>query len=163
MSWWLPSNGKKEEYLKNSFSRVIIVFVVWSPILFTLGNITSTKIQVLISTLVFVAFGLRLYLFDKALHQSIQGHTKLIEPNKIPEILYFTALLIIGWVIFYSVPNSQWLVPLAILAIYIGAFIMASYRCGIHKNFIKDVIGRIIFTLGFILNTFNLARATEII
>jgi len=163
MSWWLSSNGKTEEYLKNWLRRVIVVFIVWLPILYTLGDITSIVIKISITTLVFTAFGLRLYFFDRALHQSIQSNTKLIEPSKIPEILYFIAFSTIGWVIFYAVPNSQWLVPLAIMSIYLGAFIMASFRNGVKKNLIIDVIGRIIFALGFLLNLYNLARATSII
>lgn len=163
MSWWLPSNGKTEEYVKSGLRRVIVIFVVWLPILFTIGAITQTIIQISIAALVFAAFGLRLYLFDSVLHQSIQDNTQFIEPSKIPEILYFIAFSAIGWVLFDAVPNSQWLVPLAILSIYFGAFIMASFRNGVKKNLIIDVIGRIIFTLGFLLNLYNLARATSII
>jgi len=159
MSWWLPSNGKTKEYLKAWFRRVIVVFVVWLPIVFTIGTIASSLVQVSIATLVFSAFGLRLYLFDKALHQSIQSNTALIEPSKIPEVLYFIAFSTIGMILIYAVPNNQWLVPLAISMIYLGAFIMASFRSGNKKNLTIDVIGRIIFTLGFLLNLYNLARA----
>ena len=36
---------------------------------------------------------------------------------------------------------------------------MAAFRRGLKKNLIADVIGRIVFTFGFLLNLYNLARA----
>ena len=159
MSWWLPTNGKIQAYLKAWPRRVIVVLVVWLPILIALGSITSAVIQGTISVLVFSAFGLRLYFFDQALHQLKAGEVNFIEPTKIPETLYFLAFSTIGWVLYQAVPNNQWLVPLAILAIYFGAFNMATFRQGAKKNLLADWIGRVIFTTGFLLNLYNLAGA----
>lgn len=163
MSWWTPSNGKLQTYLKAWPRRIIVVLVVWVPILLTLGSITSTPIQVAIAMLVFSAFGLRLYFFDRSLHQLKGDIHNFIEPTKFPEILYFIAFSSIGWVLYHAVPNSSWLVPVAIFLIYFGAFMMATFRRGPKKNLTKDVIGRIIFTIGFLVNLYNLARAASII
>jgi len=104
MSWWMPSNGKLQSYLKAWHRRVIVVLVVWLPILFTLGAITSTPVQLSISVLVFTAFGLRLYFFDRSLHRLKGDDTDFVEPSKIPEIIYFIAFSSIGWVLYHSVP-----------------------------------------------------------
>ena len=161
MSWWTPSNNKLQVYLKAWPLRVLVVLVVWIPILFTLGSITSTSIQLFIAALVFGAFGLRLYFFDRSLHQLKGDNIDFVEPTKIPEILYFFAFSSIGWVIYHAVPNNSYLVPLAILLIYFGAFLMATFRQGVKKNLTVDVVGRIIFTVGFLLNLYNLARAVQ--
>jgi len=163
MSWWVPDNGKLQDYLKVWPRRVVVVLVVWLPILLTLGAITTTTVQLAIAGLVFSAFGLRLYFFDRSLHQLKGVEKDFVEPTKIPEVLYFIAFSSIGWVLFHNVSNYQWLVPIAILLIYLGAFMMATFRQGIKKNFTLDIIGRIIFTTGFLLNLFNLARAASII
>ena len=52
-------------------------------------------------------------------HQLKGGDVNFIEPTKIPEILYFIAFSSIGWVLYYTVPNSSWLVPLAILSTFL--------------------------------------------
>jgi len=113
--------------------------------------------------LVFAAFGLRLYFFDRSLHDLKGDDTDFVEPSKIPEVFYFIAFTSIGWVLYHAVPNYEWLVPLAILSIYFGAFMMGTFRQGLKKNFTLDVIGRVIFTAGFLLNLYNLARAASII
>ena len=163
MSWWTPDNEKMEAYLKAWPRRVLVVLTVWLPILFTLGMITSTPIQLFITFLVFAAFGLRLYFFDNAMHQSIVDKTEFVEPSKIPEICYFIAFSTIGWVLYHAVPNYQWLVPMGILIIYFGAGMMATFRWGDKKNFTLDIIGRVVFTFGFLLNLYNLARAASIL
>ncbi len=163
MSWWVPDNGKLKAYLKAWTRRVVVVLVVWLPILYTLGTITSTAIQLTIAAMVFAAFGLRLYFFDRSLQDLTAEETNFVEPSKIPEVLYFIAFSSIGWVLYHTVPNYQWLVPLAILLIYFGAFMMATFRHGYKKNLSLDIMGRIIFTIGFLLNLFNLARAASII
>lgn len=163
MSWWTPDNEKMDAYLKAWKRRVLVVLTVWGPILFTLGMVTSTSIQLFISLLVFGAFGLRLYYFDNAMEQSLTNKTEFVEPSKIPEILYFIAFTSIGWVLYHAVSDRQFLVPLGILVIYSGAFMMSTFRWGAKKNFTLDVIGRIVFVSGFLLNLYNLARAASII
>ena len=167
MSWWTPSNGKLQAYLRAWPLRVAVVLVVWLPILVTLGAVTATPIQLSISALVFAAFGLRLYFFDRSLHQlkntEIRDDVNFEEPTKLPEVLYLIAFSSIGWVLYHAVPNKAWLVPLGILSIFSGAFMMATFRRGPQKNLSTDIIGRIIFTAGFFLNLYNLARAASII
>lgn len=162
MSWWLPSNGNIGSYLKYWPFRIITVLTVWVPILITIGLITSLSIQLFISVLVFSAFGARLFLFDRALHKNIEI-TEENKPSSLPEILYFIAFSTIGWVLFNSVPSSAFLVPLGIGAIFLGANFMGHFRNGPNKNINYDIVGRIIFTLGFLLNLYNLARAGLII
>jgi len=163
MSWWIPDNGNLQAYLKAWKRRVVVVLVVWSPILLTLGLVTSTFLQLFVTMLVFSAFGLRLYSFDKALEQTEGKKKDFTEPSKIPEIIYFIAFSTIGWIIYQSTSDNHWLVPLAIIMIYFGAFIMSSFRNGTNKNFKIDVIGRLIFTAGFLLNLYNLAKAASLI
>ena len=50
-----------------------------------------------------------------------------------------------------------------IISIYLGTFIMSSFRNGDNINFKIDVIRRIIFTLGFLLNLYNLAKVAFVI
>lgn len=163
MSWWLPSNGKIAKYLSVWYRRILVVLTVWIPILFTLGKITTLPIQLTISALVFVAFGLRLYLFDRNLHQLKEGETDFIEPSKIPEIFYFVAFTSIGVILYHAVPNSSWLVPIGILLIFLGANMMGTFRRGVKKNLNLDILGRVIFTIGFLTNLYNLARAALVI
>ena len=138
--------------------RVAVVFVVWLPIIYTLGAITSSVEQIILATLVFLAFGLRLFLFDRALHRAQKDKTDFVEPSKLPEVIYFIAFSTIGWFLYRAVQDKHLLVPLAILSIFIGAFMMATYRQGSKKNLGIDVLGRVIFVFGFLLNLFNLAR-----
>lgn len=163
MSWWTPSNGKLQAYLKAWPRRVLVVLTVWVPILFTLGSITSTPIQLFIAFLVFAAFGLRLYFFDRSLHGLKGDDLDFKEPTKIPEVFYFIAFSSIGWVLYHAVQNNAWLVPVGILTIFFGAGMMATFRKGPRKNFTVDVVGRVVFTGGFLLNLYNLARAAGII
>jgi len=163
MSWWIPDNGKLQAYLKAWKRRVAVVLIVWSPILITLGLITSTMMQLFVALLVFTAFGLRLYSFDNALEQTKGENNDFAEPSKIPEIIYFIAFSTIGWLIYQSTSDNHWLVPVGIILIYFGAFIMSTFRNGANKNFKIDVIGRIIFTFGFLLNLYNLASAALLI
>ena len=163
MSWWLPSNGKIQAYLKAWPRRILVVLTVWLPILFTLGKITILPIQLSISAMVFAAFGLRLYLFDRHLHQLKGDETDFIEPSTIPEIIYFIAFTSIGFVLYFAVPNMQWLVLVGILLIFTGANMMGTFRRGVQKNLNLDVLGRIIFTIGFLINLYNLARGASVI
>jgi len=163
MSWWLPSNGKIAKYLRLWYRRVFAVLLVWTPILFTLGKVTTLGIQLGISALVFAAFGLRLYLFDRNLHHLKEGETDFVEPSKIPEMFYFIAFTSIGVVLYFSVPMMQWLVPVGILLIFLGANMMGTFRWGDKKNMNLDVLGRVIFTIGFLINLYNLARAASLI
>ena len=163
MSWWIPDNGNLQAYQKAWKRRIAVVLLVWSPILYTLGMVTSTVLQLFVVMLVFTAFGLRLYFFDHSLQQIKNKDNNFVEPTKIPEILYFIAFSTIGWIIYQSTTDNHWLVPLAIIMIYFGAFIMSTFRSGANKNFKIDVVGRIIFTVGFLLNLYNLARAATLI
>lgn len=163
MSWWLPSNGKIQEYLRVWPRRVLVVLTVWLPILITLGDITTLAIQLGISAMVFAAFGLRLYLFDRNLHQLKEGETDFVEPSMIPEIIYFIAFTSIGLVLYFAVPSMPWLVPIGISLIFIGANMMGTFRRGVKKNLNLDVLGRMIFTTGFLINLYNLARTASII
>lgn len=163
MSWWLPSNGKIQTYVKTWLRRVLVVLTVWLPILITLGKVTTLPIQLAVSALVFSAFGLRLYFFDSKLHNIKDDETGLIETSNIPEILYFFAFTSIGVILYFAVPNSSWLVPTGISLIFLGANMMGTFRRGVKKNLNLDVVGRVIFTMGFLTNLYNLARAASII
>lgn len=113
--------------------------------------------------MVFAAFGLRLYLFDRNLHQLKEGETEFDAPSIIPEIIYFIAFTSIGFILYFAVSDMQWLVPIGILLIFWGANMMGTFRRGVKKNMNWDVLGRIIFTIGFLTNLYNLARAALII
>jgi hypothetical protein len=160
MSWWAPSNGKLQRYLDTWQRRVIVVIIVWGPILYILSRIIeNTIIILLLSVLVFSAFGLRLYFFDKSLRQELKKRKSFPEPSKIPEYLYTLAFSSIGVVLYLSVPSNRWLVPLGILIIFLGGAMMSTFRRGKHKNLTWDIIGRCVFTIGFLLNLYNLVRA----
>ena len=163
MSWWLPSNGKIQAYLKAWWRRIAVVLTVWVPILYTLGKFTSLSIQIAISVLVFSAFGLRLLLFDRALHDLSDDETEFTPPSTIPEVFYFIAFTSIGVILFNAVPSMPWLVPVGILLIFLGANMMGTFRRGAKKNLNLDVLGRVVFTIGFLTNLYNVARAAAII
>jgi hypothetical protein len=161
MSWWRPSNDKLKKYLDAGKLRLILVTLVWFPILITLAKIVDHQITIgLIGALVFSAFGLRLYFFNKSLRQELRENSSAIEISRIPEFLYIVTFLIIGFVIYTNVLVNQWLVPLAILLIFLGATMISTFRK--RKNLTLDVVGRIIFTLGFLLNLYNLIQAVSL-
>lgn len=148
MSWWMPSNGKLQKYMDTWQRRVSVVLIVWIPILFTLAKVIEpTALIWAIAALVFSAFGLRLYFFNQSL------------PSKVPEVLYFLAFSSIGLILYSTVPDKPWLVPAGILTIFLGAFTIGTFRQGKHSNLKLDIIGRLIFITGFLLNLYNLARA----
>jgi hypothetical protein len=152
MSWWAPSNGKLKRYTETWPRRIAIVFTVWIPILFTLEKIIvePPPLILIIATLIFSAFFLRLYTFDKSIRQKTT-------PSKIPEALYFIAFSSIGAILYTAIPDKLWLVPTGILTIFLGASMMSTFR---RKNLTLDIIGRLIFSTGFLINLYNLARAT---
>ena len=153
MSWWVPSNGKLKKYIKTWPRRIIVVLVVWLPILIILAKVINPPSLIwVIGALVFSAFGLRLYFFNNG------SPTK---PSKIPELLYFAAFSSIGAILYTVVPDTLWLVPVAILTIFLGAFIIGTFREGKNANLALDILGRLIFTTGFLLNLYNLIRAAE--
>lgn len=160
MSWWAPSNEKLESYLNSWPRRVLVVFTVWIPILFILSKVIQPPELIwAITALVFSAFGLRLHFFEKSLKQEIKNSDLKIQPSKIPETLYLIVFTSIGTVLYTTVPDKQWLVPTGIFTIFLGAFIMSTFRRGKNKNLTLDVLGRLVFTTGFLLNLYNLARA----
>ncbi|GEM_PF-3692906 len=162
MSWWIPSNGKIRKYLDTWPRRVLVVLVVWIPILITLATIIDSPVLIwTLATLVLTAFGLRLYALDRSLSQTLKGTRRKIKLLKIPDLLYFLALSSMGAVLYMAVPDSKWLVPLAITIIFLGAFIIATFRQGKRTNLALDVVGRLIFILGFLLNLHNLIRAAS--
>ena len=162
MSWWAPSNCKLQRYLATQPRRVAVVFSVWIPILLILSKvIQAPELIWVITILVFSAFGLRLYFFEKSLKQEVTKTSTNIHTSKLPEILYFIAFTSIGTILYTAVPNKDWLVPAAILTIFFGAFIISTFRRGKSKDLTLDVMGRLIFTVGFLLNLYNLARAAS--
>lgn len=131
----------------------MVVLMVWLPILITLAKIVEPPALIgMIAALVFSAFGLRLYTFNPSLQT---------EPSKIPELLYFIAFSSIGVLLYTAVPSKHWLVPVAILSIFLGAFTIGTFRRGRHVNLALDIVGRLIFVAGFLLNLYNLARAAS--
>ena len=91
MSWRAPDNNDIRSYLDAWKRRVGIVMVVWIPILLTLSKILDHSIIIgALVILVFSAFGLRLYYFDRALHQELKNNdNKIVPPSGIPEAIYF--------------------------------------------------------------------------
>jgi len=164
MSWWAPSNGKIKRYLSTWPRRVAVVFTVWIPMLLILSKVIQPPELIWgVAVLIFSAFGLRLYFFEKSLKHEIKKSGSNIQLSKIPEILYFIAFTSIGVILYTAVPSKQWLVPVAILTIFFGAFIISTFRRGKSKDLTLDVMGRIIFTVGFLLNLYNLVRAASTI
>jgi hypothetical protein len=165
MSWWVPSNGNLRRYLETWPRRVVVVLVVWLPILITLATISEpAAITLVIAAFVFSAFGLRLYVFDRYLSQQLKAATDGRAPGKVskmPELLYLVAFLSIGFVLYAAVSNMNWLVPVAISIIWLGASLMAMYRCGPQANLPLDILGRCVFIIGFLLNLYNLERAAS--
>ncbi|PIR55118.1 hypothetical protein COU74_02975 [Candidatus Peregrinibacteria bacterium CG10_big_fil_rev_8_21_14_0_10_36_19] len=162
MSWWAPSNGKLQRYLDMWPRRVAVVFLVWTPMLVILSKIIQPPELVwVMAILIFSAFGLRLYFFKKSLKEEVKKISTNIHTSKLPEILYFIAFTSMGTILYTAVPNKDWLVPAAILTIFFGAFIISTFRRGKNKDITLDVMGRLIFTVGFLLNLYNLARAAS--
>jgi len=160
MSWWVPSNGKLQKYLDTWPRRVLVVFTVWLPILITLAKLIEPPALIwVITALIFSSFGLRLYVFDRSLSQQLKRGGSAAEPSKIPELLYFVVFSSIGVVLYTAVPDNHWLVPVAILTIFLGASMISTFRKGRHTNLTLDVVGRLVFVTGFLLNLYNLYRA----
>lgn len=160
MSWWAPSNGKIQKYLDAWPRRIVIVLVVWLPILITLFQIVENKVIVwLIGILVFSAFSLRLHFFDRALKEELINGGTRIEPNKLPEVLYFIVFTWIWVLLYHALSVNNRLVPVAILSIFLGASMMSRFRRGEYHNLSWDIVGRIVFIMGFLLNLYNLVQA----
>ncbi len=156
MSWWIPTNGEIEKYLQLKYRRILVVSVVWLPILYSLNLITEAKLIILLGGLIFSAFGLRLYLFDKLVQKRLKvGDNNIDETTKLPEFLYLIAFSIIGYILYDHNQNYPWLVIIAIILLLFGAFLMSHFRSGNNKNLIIDILGRLIFTTGFIINLLN--------
>lgn len=164
MSWFEPSNNKLMTYLNTGYLRVAVVLVVWLPILFTLADVTSTILVVIIGLMVFGAFGRRGIEFKQVLTAELEDREHRGPPFPLPETLYFLSFIAIGIVLFIEVPDNPWLVPIGVLGILTGAVMMGRFRRGPGDNALTfDVIGRIIFSVGFTINLYNLARAAEIL
>ncbi len=167
MSWWAPSNGNLRRYLDAWPRRVAVVLTVWLPILITLAKITEpVAIALVIAALVFSAFRLRLTAFDRYLSQELGAAAGGPAPgklSKIPELLYLAAFSSIGVVLYGTVPDMSWLVPMAIGIIWLGASMMATFRRGPRADIRLDVLGRGVFVIGFLLNLYNLDRAASFV
>ena len=164
MSWWAPSNGNLRRYLDAWPRRVAVVLVVWLPILITLAKITEPVAALVIAALVFFAFGLRLYVFDRYLGLELAAATGGPAPgklSKVPEILYAVAFSSLGFVLYTGTPDRSWMVPVAIGILWLGASMMATFRRGPRVNLQLDVLGRGVFAIGFVLNLYNLDRAAS--
>ena len=164
MSWWAPSNGGLRGYLDAWPRRVAVVLVVWLPILITLAKITGSMNALVIAALVFSAFGLRLYVFDRHLSQELEAATggpTLGKLSKLPELLYVVAFSSIGFVLHEAVADRSWWVPAGIGIIWLGASMMATFRRGAWASLQLDVLGRGVFVIGFVLNLYNLDRAAS--
>ena len=160
MSWWAPSNGKLKRYIDTGWRRVIVVFTVWIPLLIVLGKVINPPEMIwALAALVFSAFLLRLYVFDKGLKQELKKGSSAAEVSKIPELVYFVAFTSIGAVLYGAVVDYRWLVPLGILMIFFGASMVSAFRRGKKANLTLDVVGRLIFSTGFLINLYNLVRA----
>lgn len=161
LSWWAPANRDIRQYLKFWPLRVLTVLAVWLPILILLP--ASAVIQITIGILVFSAFGIRLYVFDTYLKKHLKQYSEadsVLFSNQedlptIPEYLYLTAFTMIGIVLYNNVPDTQWLVPIGILMIFAGAKMMGTFRMS-DINLKADYAGRLIFTIGFLINLYNL-------
>lgn len=164
MSWWTPSNGRIRQYLDHWPRRVVIVCVVWLPILITLAGVPGSRAAVVvIAVLVFSAFGLRLHLFDRHLGHELdptRRNDAAANLSRIPEVIYVIAFASIGVVLYSAVPDDAWLVPVAIGTIFLGAFMMAAFRRGERANLRLDVVGRFVFIIGFLINLYNVHRAS---
>jgi len=158
MSWWVPSNGRLQRYVQTWPRRILVVLTVWLPILIILSKVINPPELIwILGALIFSAFGLRLLVLDR----SLTTGPKKIGLSKLPEFLYFIAFSSIGAVLYAAVPNNQWLVPAAIATIYLGALAIGTFRQGARKNLSLDILGRLIFIAGFLLNLYNLARSAS--
>ena len=104
--------------------------LVWGSLLNVIGRFASPHWAFWrLAALIFLAFGLRLYFFDKALDAELRTG-EAAAPSKCPEAFYFVAFCIIGVLLATAVPDAVWLVPAAIGAILLGASMMSTFRRG---------------------------------
>lgn len=160
MSWWAPSNGNLKKYAKKWPRRIAVVGIVWLPLLFLLSNIIQSLILIIfITCLVVTAFGLRVYLFKKEIEHETDLDTHTSQRwSSVPELLYFIAFILIGYGLYIQTPDYKSLIIVGIGHIFIGARLMTVHRRGLRQHLTLDVVGRVIFTFGFILNIFNIYR-----
>ena len=162
MSWWKPSNDNLREYQRTWYRRIGVVLVVWVPILFAMSRIAEWPLMVVMAFIIFGAFAWRLVTFTKQLEAEIDGTSSTVDAD-LPERLYFVALTILFVTIYVNIPDNAWRVPVGAAGIFIGALVIGRFRSGPSRSQIADIVGRIIFSAGFILNLHNLARASELI
>lgn len=162
MSWWAPSNENLTRYLERWYLRIGVVLVVWLPILCAFSKIAHPVLLVVMASLIFGAFAWRLVVFSRYLKAEIHGEDVKIRTEQ-PERLYFVALVVLIVTIYVSVPNNAWLVPVGALGIFGGANLIGRFRRGATKSPMGDVVGRVIFSAGFIVNLYNLARASDLL
>ena len=162
MSWWAPSNGDLETYLKRWYLRVGVVLVVWLPILFTLSKIASPLLVIVMAVLILGAFVWRMFVFTRVLQAEINDEEVAGNADQ-PERVYFVALVVILTTIYFAVPDDAWRVPVSAVGIFGGANLIGRFRRGPSKSHAGDVAARILFSAGFILNLHNLARAADLL
>ena len=166
MSWWAPANGDVRGYVDSWPRRVAVVALVWGPMIAALYAVAEpSAVALVVGAFVFSAFGIRLWVFDRGLRAELEvGGAKATKGvSSVPELLYFIAFLGIGWILWGAVDGSQWLVPLGIVGIWIGAAGMARFRRGEHENLRMDRLGRTVFVVGFLTNLYHLHRALAVI
>ncbi len=76
----------------------------------------------------------------------------------LPEWLYVVAFVSIGLVLYAAVSDFEWLVPVAIGSIFLGAHMVGRFREGRNRDLRWDVVGRVVFSVGFVLNLYNIVR-----
>ena len=162
MSWWMPSNQNLENYRRFWYRQVGVVFVVWVPILIVLARIVSPLTIGLIAAAVFGGFGWRMVSTRKFLNAKLSGAEAELGGEG-PEVLYFVALTAILAILYRNLPSYQWLVFVAAAGIFGGALMIGRFRDGTHRSPPLDVLARGVFSIGFVVNLHNLARAAQVI
>ena len=171
LSWFAPPNKNFKKYDNLSHIRLLAVILVWVPIIYTLSFLTSNNNISIITILIISAFGTKL--IEKDIHkekemQLVAGMQKSMVtktpcftlkkqiscPKGIPEILYVIALCAIG---ISLLPHSIYINIISISLIFWGT-------SNISKRFINpndDIMGRKIFSIGFVAFLYNLNQLTK--
>mmetsp|Transcript_28475 Transcript_28475/g.47827 ORF Transcript_28475/g.47827 Transcript_28475/m.47827 type:complete len:286 (-) Transcript_28475:237-1094(-) len=83
------------------------------------------------------------------------------EALEVAEMLYFIVFSSLSVIVYLALDDSEdedaaWLGFAAVGAIFVGANFMAKFR---HRSQPLDILGRVVFTIGFLTNLYNLNRA----
>jgi hypothetical protein len=139
MSYFIPPNNDIEFYDNVAYRRVLVVLLAWLPITYILYNLSrpNTIIAILF---IMTSFSLRYttYLHDK---YKYTGVLHLLGFTIILNILYTNCANIID-------NMCKIKATIGVLLLLIGGFIMGKFRT---KNDDYDKIGRILFSVGFLL------------